>query len=355
LGVPNGNIDLRDPDGAGKTPITNNSGGAFTFTKYAISYAAGSRTTTLGNTIPEVITVKFCMKCHDSNGATNPTALTRNATNTATTGTAMMPFGGLNLGANYTVVNGAAAAGGLVNVASQFAAANSSRHPVGAPNSRAYPYSTKLVAPYNGLGTTRDANTLAANTASPRVKANSIILVCDDCHTTGTTITTRMITSHGNAASLRGTYYATGPTLCTTCHIGTYNDTTNGRHNTGSAFSVGTTRAASALNNCEACHFSKISAATAVRPIKASDIHGFNNILGGAAWTYGSANGMRPIAFLRNTASFTTTSPRPYTATVAGPGQFNLAAGQSTCGGSGTIVFCNGNDNHTNYSPGGSY
>ena len=150
LGVPNGNIDLRDPDGAGKTPITNNSGGAFTFTKYAISYAAGSRTTTLGNTIPEVITVKFCMKCHDSNGATNPTALTRNATNTATTGTAMMPFGGLNLGANYTVVNGAAAAGGLVNVASQFAAANSSRHPVGAPNSRAYPYSTKLVAPYNG-------------------------------------------------------------------------------------------------------------------------------------------------------------------------------------------------------------
>lgn len=347
-----GYIDLRDPDGAGETAITDNSGGAFTFVKYSISYAAGSRTTTLGNTVSEVITVKFCIACHDNNGATNTTARSNNGG----TGTAAMPFGGIGLGANYTAANGAIGTQGLVDVATQFASTNSSRHPVGAPNSRAYPYSTKLLSPYDGFGTARNSNTLAGNTASPRVKANSVVLVCDDCHTTGTSLTSRTITAHGNATGLRGTYYATGPTLCLTCHIGTYNDTTNGRHNTGSAFSVGTTRARSAMDNCEACHFSKISAATAPRPIKASDIHGFNNMLGtSAGWTYGAANGMRPIAFLRNNSSFVSTSPRPYTATVTGPGQFNLAAGQSTCGGNGSIAWGSCNDNHTNYSPGGSY
>ena len=369
LGQPGGNIDLRDPDGAGKTPITNNSGAAFTFTKYAISYAANSRTTTLGNTIPEVITVKFCMRCHDSNGASNPTARTRNATNTATTGTQYMPFEGISLGAAYTTVNGSAAANGLVNVASQFAAANSSRHPVGAPNSRAYPYSTRLAAPYNGLGTARDGNLTTGTAATPRTKANSVIMVCDDCHTTATTITTRMVTSHGNAGSLRGTYMEISPTLCTTCHIGVYADATNGRHNSGSAFAVGTTRAAAAMTRCNYCHFSNNTIpGGGGRPRNAQDIHGFNTMYNTAAgWTVGSGSGMRPVAFMRSYATSggswpTTHSPRPFTATLAGPGQFNLAAGQPNCGSGTNFAFNTGgsglacsSNGHTNYSPGGSY
>lgn len=360
----NGNIDLRDPDGVGEVAITNNSGGAFTMTQYAVGYGAGSRTTTLGNTVAEVVTVKFCMKCHDANGATNTTARTNYGTPSAT-----MPFGGVNLGANYTTANGAAAAGGLIDVAKQFLSTNSSRHPVGAPNNRAYPYSTRLAAPYNGLGTARDGNLTTGTAATPRTKANSVIMVCDDCHTTGTALTTRTITAHGSASQIRGTFFVASPTLCTTCHIGVYADNTNGRHNSGSAFAVGTTRANGAMLQCHFCHFSQNEPyAAASRPRYAQDVHGFNELQGtSAGWTAGSANGMRPIAFMRSWATSggswpTTASPRPYTATLAGPGQFNLAAGQPQCGGTfafngtGTspAISCSSNG-HTNYSPGGSY
>lgn len=366
-GAPNGNIDLRDPDGAGETAITNNSGGAFTFTKYSISYAAGSRTTTLGNTIPEVITVKFCMKCHDSNGATNTTARSNNGG----TGTATQPFGGISTG--YSVINGAAAVNGLIDVSTQFAAANSSRHPVGAPNSRRYPYSTRLASPYNNIGTTRDANTQVGNTATPRVAANSVVLVCDDCHTVTTaagslpSLTNRTITAHGTAQTdnVRGTFMVATPVLCLSCHGGTTTpntttaqiDTTNGDHNPGSAYAVGTTRVNSFISNCGYCHFSALT--TPVRPIKAQDIHGFNGMqTTGAAWAWGTISGMRPVAFMRNVANFATASPRPYSATLAGPGQFTLAGGQSSCAGTGDLTngSCSGQTGkHTPYSPGGSY
>ena len=88
-----GNIDLRDPDGAGETPITNMTGGAFLFTKFSTTYAAGSRTSTgnTSNNIDNVLTQKFCLACHDNDGATNLTARTPG-------GTAFMPWGGVNLG-----------------------------------------------------------------------------------------------------------------------------------------------------------------------------------------------------------------------------------------------------------------
>ncbi len=359
----NGYVDLRDPDGTGEAAITNNSGGAFSFVKYAISYAAGSRTTTLGNTIPEVVTVKFCLKCHDSNGATNTSARTPG-------GTAAMPFGGIALGANYIANNNAIGTQGLIDVATQVASTNSSRHPIGAPSLRAYPYSNRLLAPYNNIGTTRNSNTQTINTASPRVKANSVILVCDDCHTTGTSLLDRTITAHGAATSLRGTFFVSAPTLCLTCHIagsnGAYNNTATtspgGSHGAGSAFGPGTTRPAGALNYCNYCHFSNPNTyAAASRPRFAQDIHGFNTMYGtSAGWTTGSANGMRPIAFMRNSSWPSGFSPRPYTATTGGPGQFNLAAGNSQCGGS--FAFAGGNsgiscssNGHTTYTPGGSY
>ena len=351
-----GNIDLRDPDGSGETPITNNSGGVFTFATYSISYNAGARTTSLGNTVPEVIAVKFCMKCHDSNGAINPTARSNNGG----TGTQYMPFGGIALGSSYTGTNGAIGTQGLINVTSQFTSTNSSRHPVGAPNSRAYPYSTRLVAPYNNIGTTRDSNTLAANTASPRVKANSVVLVCDDCHTVTTVVgsspslVNRTITAHGNAVSLRGTYFTSSPTLCLGCHGGlatvgtttTYMDT-NGDHNNGSALSTGNNNIGTGIQTCHNCHFSSQTAPA--RPIKAADVHGFNGMLAtGGTWTFGAANGMRPVAFIRN-SGWTTTSPRPYVAT-------GITAGASSCGGttSASIGSC-GSQTHDPYYPGGSY
>ncbi len=360
-----GNIDLRDPDVAGETAITNNSGGAFTFTRYAISYAAGSRTTTLGNTIPEVVTVKFCLKCHDSNGAQNPTA------RAGAGSTSAMPFGGVALGANYTATNNAIGTQGLIDVATQVAATNSSRHPIGAPNSRAYPYSNRLPVPYNNIGTTRDSNTQSLNTAAPRVKANSVILVCDDCHTTGTSLLDRTITAHGSATGVRGTFFVTGPTLCLACHIagsnGAYNNTATtapgGSHGAGSAYGPGTTRPATGMNYCNLCHFSlNTNYASASRPRYAQDVHGFNSMYGtSAGWTTGSANGMRPIAFLRNNISWPSGySPRPYVATAGGPGQYNLAAGNSQCGGNfafnvgGSGASCGG-ESHSTYTPGGSY
>ena len=338
-----GQIYLRDPDGAGDTPITDISGNPFSFTKFEISYAAGSRTSTghLSNTdVANVITQKFCLACHDSNGATNPKAKT-------STGTAFMPFGGVNLGATYTTTNGAAAAGGLIDVKKQFATTNSSKHPVMGPNSRAYPSSTRLIAPYNNIGTTRDANTAAANTATARVKADSVVLNCFDCHTTGTSLTNRTIIAHGNAAELRGTFFVSSPTLCLACHGNAVAYTTSSQHGAGSAFTTGNSNIGTNTTTCNNCHFS--SNTLPARPIPGFDIHGFNGLLAtGGAWTYGNGNGIRPVAFMRNVARWSTTSPRPYVAT-------GITAGASNCGGSAALGTGCSNQNHNAYSPGGSY
>jgi predicted CxxxxCH...CXXCH cytochrome family protein len=351
-----GNIDLRAPDGAGETPINKVSAAtAFTFQRFSTSYAATSRTAT-GHTldsIDNVITIKFCMACHDSTGATNPTARTKNTAGTVT-GTAAMPFGGVALGATYTALNKAIGTQGLIDVSSQFLSTNSSKHPVGAPNSRAYPYSNRLIAPYNNIGATRDANTTAANTASPRVKADSVVLYCNDCHTTSTALTLRTITAHGNAATLRGTIFVASPTLCLSCHGNAVAYTTSSQHGAGSAFTTGNNNIGSNTTTCNNCHFSNL--ADPGRPVRGFDVHGFNGLLAtGGAWTYGNGNGIRPIAFMRNTTRWTTTSPRPYVATVAGPGQFALAAGASNCGGSASLGTGCSNQNHNAYSPGGSY
>lgn len=366
-----GNIDLRDPDGSGEQPIKDNNGNPFTFTKYSIGYSFGDRTTTLGNTIAEVITVQFCMKCHDSGGATNTTARSNNGG----TGTAEMPFGGVALGANYTATNGAIGTQGLIDVATQFAAGNSSRHPVGAPNSRMYPYSDRLAVPYNNIGTDRDSNTQANNSGSPRVAANSVVMVCDDCHTTGTSLTDRTITAHGNASSLRGAFFVTSATqMCMDCHVAGsttsgYPGRTNfGVHDTGSAFSMigggDEDRPDNALPRCNFCHFSNPNTYDAAnRPRYAQDIHGFNEIYGTTAgWTAGNANGMRPVAFMRNAYIASATlqgswangrSPRPYSAS-------GITAGQANCGGS--FAFNGGNsgiscssNGHNSYQPGGSF
>ena len=364
-----GNIDMRDPDVQGETPITNIAGGAFTFQRFSTSYATGSRTATVNETIANVISQKFCLKCHDNNGAANTTARSNNGG----TGTATMPFGGVNLGANYTVANGAAAAGGLIDVKTQFATTNSSFHPVLGPRKASYPYTAKLVAPYNNV--VRSATTIAL--AYPNNLINSVILNCFDCHnvtstTPGAGLTLRTVAAHGNAVSLRGYPVATtgtppavgtpvsgttSPTtttsakLCLVCHL----PGTSTNHGSGSAFSSGGSGAMSSFIQwgCNQCHGSSYNTA-AVRPVRALDVHGVNilptnavQITKTSRWA-GVATGTpavvnaRPYAFIRNTQIFPNHMPKQAGTTVYTP----------TCMG-GSVSPCS--RGVETYTPGGSF
>jgi len=295
-----GNIDLRDPDALatdgnkGETPITNLTGGTFTFQRFSTSYAAGSRSATGATNnadIAQVISVKFCVACHDANGAQNTTAYTTGGTNA-------MPFGGVALGATYTAANNAVGTQGLIDVATQFAITNSTRHPVLGSRTKDFPYSNRLAAPYNNIGTARDSNGTTTHTT-----AASVVINCFDCHnTSGTPLTLRTVAAHGNNqvpaagyVTLRGTIYATTPTLCTTCHI-TY--TSTGNHGTGSAWAA-TGSSHNVSQNCHYCHGSNATTAAPARPVRAQDYHGSNARVGGGLWPTINA---RPVAFIRGWA-----------------------------------------------------
>ena len=338
-----GNIDLRDPDGAGETPITNISGGAFTFQKFSTSYSAGSRTyngNTL-NTIDNVLTQNFCLACHDSDGATNTTARSNNGG----TGSATMPFGGIQLGANYTATNGAIGTQGLINVYSQFSTTYSSVHPVRGSLNRDFPTKARLASPYNNQAGTRvDAG---------GTKTLSVVINCFDCHNaSGTPLTTRTIVAHGYTTTpLRGTVYNNGTnTLCTLCHTGYTSDTT---HLAGSAASVVNGNGGEGMaTTCYNCHGDSGDSdgntlPTTVRPVRAQNYHGFNTMVGGAAkWT--AAAGGKPYAFIRNTVTFAGTTG--YHRPLRGIGE--LTTGSATCmGGSG----CAGQGAAEIYTPGGQF
>lgn len=336
-----GNIDLRDPDGAGETPITDITGAVWTFQRFSTSYAANSRSTvghTLNN-IDNIITQKFCLKCHDSNGASNPTARSNNGG----TGTNAMPFGGVALGANYTALNGAIGTQGTINVFSQFSSGNSSVHPVRKPLNRNFPIASRLVAPYNSQG--------AGRVATGGVKSLSVVMNCFDCHNTPTTpLTTRTVSAHGNAATLRGTVYVVGMNLCAVCHSG-YTVAQN--HGSGSAMASLTGRTGEGFENaCYSCHGDSgdIDSAilpTTVRPVRAQNYHGFNTLVGGVA-KWPAAAGGKPYGFIRNTVTYSgaTAYHRPLT------GIGELATGSATCmGGAG----CAGNGSARIYTPGGQY
>ncbi len=331
----NGNIDLRDPLGAGETPITNIGGAAFTFQRFSTTYAAGSRTNTghTANTIDNVLTQKFCLGCHRSSGATNPTARTAG-------GTAYMPWGGVNLGATYTVANGAAVAGGVVNVFSQFSSGNSSYHPVRAPLNRDFPAATRLVAPYNNNGS-------RAGTSGS--KTLSVVINCFDCHNVSATApwTTRTVVAHGNATTIRGTIYTFGgvSTLCTTCHSGY--TTTSGYHSTGSAWGA-TGSSHNVTRNCQDCHGTYQTTSTApARPIRAQDYHGNNSLNGGGLWPTVNS---RPYAFIRAWGG--TAYHRPLLAKEFTTGSATCASGSCPAGGNGGQV---GDGSTRTYTPGGSY
>ncbi len=341
-----GNIDLRDPDAlGGEVAITNMTGGAFTFTKFATAYTAGSRTSTghTSNNVDNVITQKFCLACHDSNGAQNSTARSNASSTNA------MPFGGVALGATYTAINGAIGTQGLIDVKSQFATTNTSVHPVLGPRTSDYPVNTRLAVPYDNIGTTR--------TAGGHVVAPSVVMNCFDCHNTVGRLTTRTVAAHGNAVTIMAPIYtnanATATTmLCTICHVG-YNAApgTTSQHGAGSA-GASSWNSVSATTICHNCHSSATT--SPARPIRAQDYHGTSTLAGGALWTWGGSGtpnpappvgGSKIYAFIRNTNNFF--GHHPY----RGVGEWTT--GSATCqGGTGR---CAGNNGTQTYTPGGTY
>ena len=248
-----------------------------------------------------------------------------------------MPWGGVNLGANYTVANGAAVAGGLVNVFSQFSTGNSSVHPVRGPLNRDFPISTRLAVPYNNQG--------AGRVATGYTKSLSVVINCFDCHnnTTGTLSTLRTMIAHGtnNTTMVRGTFYVASGTLCPSCHTG-YTGTSN--HGSGSAMN-GSSNGNEGFNNaCYNCHSSKGTAGAPARPIAASDYHGFNRLLSGNLWPTVNS---RPYAFIR--AWTGTAYHRPYRASEFTTG--SATCGTGTCPANGAV----GDGSNRTYTPGGSY
>ncbi|MDA8241068.1 MAG: CxxxxCH/CxxCH domain-containing protein [Nitrospiraceae bacterium] len=337
-----GYIDLRDPDGAGETEITNISGATFRFVQFSTSYAAGSRTSTgqTSNNTDNVLTQKFCLACHDSNGAANLTARS-----TYGTPTQYMPFGGVNLGANYTVANGAAAVGGLVNVKDQLASTNSSWHPVRQPKNRDFPINTaRLNDPYKYSGTRSSGN--------PTL---SVVLNCFDCHNVSgaSPLTTRTVAAHGNAETVRGIVTISGSpgtankvTLCVVCHAG-YDTSTAANHSSGSAFSAnGNGGMTNYLRyGCNVCHGSDYATAV-VRPVRAMDVHGVDVLPTGGTTPDGRwATDPRPYAFIRNNHELQDHQPRVAGGTTYSP-QCSLSSGGPTCSNQGSGL---------GYTVGGTY
>jgi len=337
-----GYIDLRDPDVQGETRITDVSGTSFRFVKFSTSYAAGSRTSTghTSNNVDNVLTQKFCLKCHDINGAANTTARS-----TYGTPTQYMPFGGVNLGANYTVANGAASAGGVVNVDSQLTTTFASVHPVKGPRNKDFPTPARLNAPYNNFTRVGTAGT----------RTNGVVLNCFDCHNVpgASPLTTRTVAAHGNADTIRGLSQIPSPTgtpaagtnevtLCKVCHY-QYDTQTSPTHGTGSA--TGSLQRSEKTNfmrwGCTRCHSSGYFTPPA-RPKRAQDVHGFD-----ATWP--AASTVKQSAFIRNTDTLDSHQPSQIGTTNYTPqcvGMFGDAICDETGPGQGRTET---------YAPGGTY
>jgi hypothetical protein len=344
-----GYIDLRDPDGATTSAaITDIDGGTFTFAQFETSYLPGSRTTNghLSNNIDNVITQKFCLKCHDADGATNPGARVSG-------GSARKPFG-TTIAANPN--------GEVLDVNTQFATINSSAHPVKGPRTSGFPANTRLAAPYDNF--TRNG----AATAGAAIMTQGVVINCFDCHNQpGTPLTKRTVTAHGAAQTLRGTVSVTGTpsttnatSLCLICHVG-YSTSSSSSNHSNTSLNIGGV-ASTAFNSsgdsghanyvrfaCNYCHSSGIDA---VRPVRAENAHGINSLAlqGDPLWPVGATETSRPYAFIRaaNVAPAFLSNHRPALAT----GTFTT--GSASCSTSASRVSPCSNSMGS-YTPGGSF
>ena len=336
----NGYIDLRNPDGAGENRITDMGGKEYSFPEFSITYANGSRNSSgaAQNTVANILTQKFCLACHDSNGATNPTARSNNGG----TPNQYMPFGGINLatgnaGANYWTKDGSAVNGGIVDVKSAFNTQNHSYHPVLGALNRDFPAGNRLVGAYNNN-----------RSGVSGTYSLSVVLNCFDCHADVITspATNKTIVAHGAANTIRGTIYAFNAvsTLCTTCHT-PY--TSTGNHGPGSAWSaVGSTH--NVGRNCQDCHGTyQTTSARPARPIPAQDYHGNNSLNGGGLWP---TTNSRPYAFIRAWGGTAYHKPRVSNEFTAG----SAVCGTGTCPSGGNAGQV-GDGSTRSYSAGGSY
>jgi hypothetical protein len=354
-----GNIDLRDPSGATtEAAITDISGSVFTFQRFSTSYAPGTRTTNghLSNAIDNVITQKFCLKCHNANGATNPGAR-------VTGGTQYKPFNTTIVGAGYVPPLSAGVAGGVIDIDRQVSATNASAHPVKGPryNSFASMSSATPAIGTNALNRNRMYAPYGVIKNRGVTGQPGVVINCFDCHNQpGAPLTLRTVTAHGAANTLRGVATnnsnsaATAVTLCIVCHAG-YNtvagtSSATANHGAGSALNSNTnTSMGNYLKySCNYCHSSGI---TTQRPYRGEDMHGFDRFINNnadAMWPIGPVDTYKPFAFMRNTLGWTVTSWKP----LSGP---NVPVGTATCGGqSVSQPGCTG-ENHSAYTPGGSY
>jgi predicted CxxxxCH...CXXCH cytochrome family protein len=317
-----GNVDLRDHGSAtNDVAITDLGGAAITFKRFTTSFAATSRTSTVVNTaVRDVVTRKFCLGCHKSGGSSNNTA----------------GQGGIAAGGSKTKPFGSTG-GTVLDINSQFATTNSSRHPVLGPLNKDYPTAARLAVPYKPTGTRGTSGT----------KSNGVIINCFDCHNTSALLTHRTVSAHGNAVTLRGTFGGASPTFCTACHLGYPGQGTDGHNSatgytTGSAFSATTQRMGTQLDTCNYCHASSQSPA---RPLRAEDTHGTNSLPAGTKtgrWNLGTAQSV-PVAFIRNINNMTNHQPKSVAGTGYSP-QCDMISGEACGGRAGSP-----------YSPGGTY
>jgi trimeric autotransporter adhesin len=383
----NGVINLRDPD-------TGNNIQSVTFT--ASSTAPGSYTTpatptnvtftrfsrdlsvTLDNdpnaAALQAIMVNQCLKCHDSNGASNanaqvPTTVMPNASAAKPFGTTISTTTGYSNGTLYpggtlSGVTALSTAGGVTDIKASFATSNSSYHPILGKQNNSYVTGVRAGTPWSGVTKTNGSD-----------NQWGALMSCWDCHAeSGTPSTgtgsklTKTVTAHGGLTTVRGNPAASGATptatngatLCAVCHTryencgsATNTCSTNVSHGSGSAFS---NDADSGMQpflqyGCNRCHGSDYTTAV-IRPIRAMDVHGVNVLPPSPVtaktgrWASTTADN-RPWAFIRNTRSLSnhqparTTSSTGVTASYT-PGCTHL--NDSPC-----------NSRSPSYSPGGTY
>ncbi|RIX39666.1 MAG: CxxxxCH/CxxCH domain-containing protein, partial [Rhodocyclales bacterium GT-UBC] len=361
----NGRINLRDPDTGlhikqvafvtvGNSVTAGNSAGwGYYDTSSAAdasfyTFARNLSNATLEGTV-QAIMINQCLKCHDSNGATNASArIGADPTK---------PFG-TTIGSttNYTGadVTAGGTPGGVTDVNYSFATSNASYHPIRGRQNNSYVTATRMYAPWNGITKT------AGNTTSW-----GYIISCWDCHAPqgATGLQTMTVTAHGGTTTLRQAYWSANATnLCTACHrtVPATGASTN-NHGAGSAWASGGngTPGQAARDACYRCHGSYTNSKPP-RPYAGQDAHGFNAFApyagtGDTMWPVGSTAAQekyRPYAFMRNAGSVGTWNTAGDTVGWRPASAPGIPAGTATCRRGSASGCSNG---HGDYTPGGVY
>lgn len=353
----NGSIELRDPDtgsqimgvtftesnGTWNQTTPHNGAGSYSSTAAPLSFVQFSRNlgVRLENDaawqVVTAIQVNQCLKCHDNNGAQSVSARVPG-------GSALKPFA--------TAITGHVAPfdsngqGNVVDVNKSFATTNASYHPVRGRGNNSYTQGSMMAAPWNMTKTTGNNTQFG------------YVVSCWDCHApvAASGVLTNTVTAHGAAATLRGTIRAAGTTasanLCLNCHATGYSQTANDNHGTGSAFGAGGANVMNTyFSNCSYCHAyapangTNLATSTS-RPLRAEDVHGFDDRTAGTVGSVWGNSNSKPYAFFR----MHMTGWKPLSGAT-------VPAGAATCGGGASGNPCNDNMTYgtETYTPGGAY